>query len=104
MDMAEKQETKKVTKKRKSTKKKPTKWSEIKREAVPKRKRTPRNDLAEREAVVNFKAWFVNMLNKDARIKEHHYDQLRLYMKGLGLKDLEPSWKFEMGLRQYYGA
>jgi hypothetical protein len=101
--MAENQETKKTAPKKKGRPKKVK--TEVVAKPVPvKRVRTPRNDLVEREAVVNFKAWFVNMLGKDKRLKEHHYEQLRLYMKGLGLKDLEPSWKFEMGLRQYYGG
>lgn len=70
---------------------------------IKKRKRQPRNDMVDRERVVSFKAWFVNCIDSESRLKEHHYAQIKAYMKGLGLKDREPGWKFELGLRQYFG-
>jgi len=69
------------------------------------RVRTPRNDLSStRKERINFKAWFINLLSLDPRVKEHHYDQVKSYMYGLGLQDNEEVSQYEGALRGYFGG
>jgi hypothetical protein len=72
-------------------------------EPKPKRKRAPRNDMADSTKAMSFTAWFTNKLNSDKRVREYHHDQLLAYMRGIGLSENEPTTKFETGLRQYFG-
>lgn len=70
-----------------------------------KRVRTPRNDLSSpSKGSINFKAWFVNMMSRDRRLKEYHYEQLRIYMSGLGLTETEEVSKYENALKSYFGG
>ena len=52
---------------------------------------------------LSFKAWFVNLLDQDSRVKAHHYEQLRLFMAGLGISENETASRYESGLRSYFG-
>ena len=69
-----------------------------------KRVRPPRNLIsAESKQLINFKAWFTNLIDRDRRFKEHHYDQIRLYMQGLGLGETDEAYKFERAIKGYFG-
>jgi len=52
---------------------------------------------------IGYKAWFTNKLDMDKRLKSHHFDQIKLFMKGLGLGSYEPINKYENGLKAYFG-
>lgn len=72
---------------------------------IKKRVRTPRNDISSpSKGLINFKAWFVNLMAKDRRLKEYHYEQLKLYMGGLGLTETEEVSKYEQALKGYFGG
>lgn len=74
------------------------------RPAAAPRVRAQRNELVPQSgSMVSFKAWFTNKLDQDSRIKPHHFDQLRLYMSGLGLGENESQSRYENGLRSYFG-
>lgn len=64
-----------------------------------------RNILASPEPVkkITFKAWFINKLGNDRRLKQHHFDQIHIFMAGLNLKDEEPAKAYEDGLKVYFG-
>ena len=71
----------------------------------PERAKPQRNELVpQAEAQITFKAWFTNKLDQDSRIKPHHFDQLRLFMMGLGLKEAEGAPSYEHGLKAYFGC
>ncbi len=52
---------------------------------------------------ISFKAWFLNKLHSDKRLKKHHFEQLKLFMRGLGLKDIDSAKKYENALKIYFG-
>ena len=63
-----------------------------------------RNSLTAANIVkITFKAWFVNKLDLDKRIKPHHFEQLQAYMAGRGLSEKESAAAYEHGLRAYFG-
>lgn len=100
--MAEKEEIKQVSKKKKGRPKK-TILKATPKPVPTKRVRNPRNDLKVQETTMNFKAWFVNELTHDKRLKEHHYEQLKMFMTSMGLKETEAAWKYKAGLKTYFG-
>ena len=53
--------------------------------------------------VILFKAWFINKLRKDNRLRPHHYDILEAYMKSMGLSNREMSCKYDYMLKAYFG-
>jgi hypothetical protein len=52
---------------------------------------------------ITFRAWFVNRLATEPRLKEHHYDQIRFFMKGLGIGEVASSKMYERGLCVFFG-
>lgn len=56
------------------------------------------------EVKLPFKSFFIMQLSKDSRLKAHHAETIFVFMQGIGLKDEEPSWKYEAALRQYFGG
>jgi hypothetical protein len=56
------------------------------------------------EPTIPFKAWFIAKMNLDDRLKAHHAEAIKAYMKNLGLGDHEPAWKYNAGLSQYFGG
>ncbi len=92
-------------------------FEEITEEMPKKKKKKDKKDKKERKVRVRptpniikieskrigYKAWFTNKLDVDKRIKAHHFDQIKLFMKGLGLCSYEPVSKYENGLKAYFG-
>lgn len=69
-----------------------------------KRERPKRNVLSvPSNKHVTFKAWFINKMDKEKRIREYHFDQIRLYMVGLGLHETEEAHKYDLALKRYFG-
>jgi hypothetical protein len=52
---------------------------------------------------LSFKGWFIKKLTQDERLREHHFDVLRVYFKSIGLQDMETPDRFEAGLKAYFG-
>ena len=50
-----------------------------------------------------FKSWFIGLLDRDPRIKPHHFESIRLFFKGLGLSELETKETYEKALASYFG-
>jgi hypothetical protein len=72
-------------------------------EVAPVRPPRVRNEEAV-EAKTAFKSWFILKLNQDSRLKPHHAESLSVYMNSRGLSDAEPSWRYDVVLREYFGA
>ena len=52
---------------------------------------------------LSFKGWFIKRLTQDERLKEHHFEALRVYFHSIGLKDTETVDRFEFALKSYFG-
>ena len=52
---------------------------------------------------LSFKGWFVKKISQDERLREHHFEALRVYFKSIGLKDAETIDRFEAGFKSYLG-
>lgn len=55
------------------------------------------------EPKIKFSTWFACRVHEDPRVKPHHSDALRAYLKGQGLSDQEPQWRYDAALRAYFG-
>jgi len=53
---------------------------------------------------VQFKSWFIGLLNTDSRVKPHHYETIRIFFKGLGISELEDKETFKRALESYFGV
>ena len=62
-----------------------------------------RNPLPNSTDKVSFKNWFLKAVEKDMRLKQHHYDALLVYFKSMGMTEFEPISKFDKGLSLYFG-
>jgi len=77
---------------------------DVKKEKKPKKRVRPkRNIIGSKKAVTSFKAWFTNALDKDSRIKPHHFTQLLIYMQGIGIRERDTIERFESGLKTFFG-
>lgn len=88
----------------KKTKKEVLDSSIIEEESPSDTPRVRRNPEPTPEPTVVFKAWYTMKMGADVRLKPHHLEPLRLYMRGLGLSENEPAKRFESGLSQYFGG
>jgi len=61
-----------------------------------------RNEVAV-EAKIKFSTWFVVKTQDDARLKAHHLDTLKAYVRSQGLSLEEPARRYEAALRSYFG-
>jgi hypothetical protein len=52
---------------------------------------------------VQFKSWFINLLSSDPRIKQHHFEQIGLFVRGLGLSEIEEPARYAKALKTYFG-
>jgi hypothetical protein len=53
--------------------------------------------------VMMLRAWFINKLQTEPKLQAHHFDTLRTYFKGLGLREIEVPEKYEEALQHFFG-
>ena len=62
-----------------------------------------RNSMPSAVNKISFKTWFLKAVEKDNRLKMHHYDALLAYFKSMGLGEISSISMYEKALRLYFG-
>lgn len=79
-------------------------FSEPTKKRKAKKKRITRNALGEAPGShSSFKSWFTNKLEQDKRLKPHHMETIKIYLKGLGIQEGSGAVQYEKGLKRYFG-